>query len=78
MKTERMPWTCRWSEFRPVEPAPLWLNEWLAQWACLSERRREMVSALDRCMGCARWEPRGDWTARSGRDVVSEPPDPQL
>ena len=23
-------------------------------------------------------EPRGDWTARSGRDVVSEPPDPQL
>ncbi len=58
MKTERMPWTCRWSEFRPVEPAPLWLDEWLSQWACLAGRRSTPVGGVDRCAACASWEPR--------------------
>ena len=40
MKTERMPWTCRWSEFRPAAPSPMWMEDWMAQWVCLAERQR--------------------------------------
>jgi len=68
MKTERMPWTCRWSEYRPVTPAPIWMDAWLAQWACLAAERRP-VSELGRCDLCGRWEPRHEWTEadRGGR-----------
>ena len=40
MNTERMPWTCRWSEFRPTSPAPMWMDQWMAQWVCLADRQR--------------------------------------
>ncbi len=68
MKTERMPWTCRWSEHRPVKPAPIWMNEWLAQWACLAQEGRP-VEQLGQCDQCHRWEPRQGWTEanRAGR-----------
>ncbi len=62
MRSERTPWTCRWSEYRPASPAPLWLDEWMTQWACLVERRRDTASSVDRCLDCARWEPRDAWT----------------
>jgi hypothetical protein len=68
MKTERMPWTCRWSEYRPATPAPMWLDEWLGQWACLADEARP-VSEVGRCDMCRRWEPRHGWTEadRAGR-----------
>ena len=57
MKTERTPWTCRWSEYRPAAPAAIWLDEWLAQWTCLADQARP-VSDLSHCDLCRRWEPR--------------------
>ncbi len=68
MKTERMPWTCRWSEYRPVAPAPMWVEQWLAQWNCLVGERRP-VSDMARCDMCRQWEPRQGWTEpdRAGR-----------
>ncbi len=62
MKTERMPWTCRWSEYRPTTPAPMWIEQWLAQWGCLANERRP-VTEMGNCDMCRRWEPRGGWTA---------------
>ncbi len=64
MSNERMPWTCRWSEFRPDDAPAIWMEDWLAKWACLAEKRRDTVSELDRCVACAKWEPRADWTGR--------------
>lgn len=69
MKTERMPWTCRWSEYRPATPPAVWLDQWLSQWSCLADERRPPVSELRQCDACRRWEPRHGWTPddRSGR-----------
>jgi len=58
MKTERMPWTCQWSEFRPATPAPMWMDAWMAQWECLAGQRKDMSKALDRCAECQKWESR--------------------
>ena len=58
MNTERMPWTCRWSEFRPVSPAPMWMDQWLAQWVCLAEHQRGDAGALDRCADCQKYDAR--------------------
>ncbi|MEW5983734.1 MAG: hypothetical protein AB1806_15385 [Acidobacteriota bacterium] len=55
-----MPWTCRWSQLRPANPAPLWLDEWMAQWGCLLESRPEVARLLDRCIDCERWESRDE------------------
>jgi hypothetical protein len=60
MRTERMPWTCRWSQLRPSTPAPLWLEDWMAQWTCLQESRPEVASFVDRCVDCERWETRDE------------------
>jgi hypothetical protein len=60
MKTERMPWTCRWSEYRPATPPPIWMTDWLAQWACLADEGRP-VSDPGRCDRCRSWEPRYGW-----------------
>jgi hypothetical protein len=62
MKTERMPWTCRWSEYRASERPAIWLDEWLSQWACLADDRRPPVTELGRCQSCRCWEPRHGWT----------------
>ena len=48
MKTERMPWTCRWSEFTPASDAPMWMDAWLAQWVCLAEHRKSGEGELGR------------------------------
>ena len=66
MKTERMPWTCRWSEYRPATPAPIWMADWLAQWACLADEGRP-VSDPARCDRCRSWEPRHGWEAEGER-----------
>ena len=65
MRTERMPWTCRWSEYRPAERPSVWMEEWLSEWACLAERRRDTVPTLDRCVACCKWEPREGWSPRA-------------
>ena len=69
MMTERMPWTCRWSEFRPASAAPMWMDEWMSQWACLVERRREGATQLDRCVDCQRWETRDERVGQPSRDL---------
>jgi hypothetical protein len=68
MNTERMPWTCRWSEFRPSTPAPMWMDQWMSQWSCLIERRPETAGDLDRCADCARWETRDERVGQPARD----------
>ncbi len=60
MRTERMPWTCRWSELRPVSPAPMWLDEWMAQWTCLRGADPAAAPFVDRCVECERWETRDE------------------
>ncbi|MDO8835877.1 MAG: hypothetical protein Q7V01_09780 [Vicinamibacterales bacterium] len=60
MRTERMPWTCRWSELRPANATPMWMDQWMAQWSCLIERKSETAGDLDRCADCERWETRDE------------------
>ena len=67
MRTERMPWTCRWSEFRPVNPEPVWMDAWMAQWACLAKRREALSTDLDRCLDCQRWESRDERQGQPSR-----------
>lgn len=69
MKTERMPWTCRWSAYQPTTPSPVWMTEWLAQWTCLAQPNQPPVPDLERCAACPKWEPRHGWTEadRAGR-----------
>jgi len=69
MNTERMPWTCRWSEFRPTSPSPLWMEEWMAQWVCLAERQREGTGQLDRCVDCQKYEARDERVGQPARDL---------
>jgi hypothetical protein len=73
MKTERMPWTCRWSEFRPATPAPMWMDSWMAQWACVAEQKRDLSTALDRCAECQKWESRDERVGQSPRDLEHRP-----
>jgi hypothetical protein len=47
----------------------MWIDEWLAQWACLADERRPLTE-LGRCERCRAWEPRHGRTA-------GEPVDPQ-
>jgi len=65
MRSERMPWTCRWSEYRPAERPSLWMDEWLSEWACLAERPSDSRPQLDRCVACGKWEPRQGWTPKA-------------
>jgi hypothetical protein len=58
MRTERTPWTCRWSEYRAATPPPIWMQEWLGQWTCLDEQRGP-ATGLARCAACGDWQPRG-------------------
>ncbi len=58
MKTERMPWTCRWSEFKPASDAPMWMDAWLTQWVCLAEHRKGGEGEIGRCADCQKYEPR--------------------
>jgi hypothetical protein len=67
MNTERMPWTCRWSEFRPVSPAPMWMDQWMAQWVCLADRQRGNVESSDRCLECQKYEARQDAREQASR-----------
>jgi hypothetical protein len=68
MKTERMPWTCRWSEFRPATPTPMWVDEWMSQWTCLVDGRRETASAIDRCADCQKFDTRDDRAGQPSRE----------
>ena len=68
MNTERMPWTCRWSEFRPVSPSPLWMDEWMAQWVCLAERQKAGAEQLDRCVDCQKFECRDERAGQPSRE----------
>jgi hypothetical protein len=70
MNTERMPWTCRWSEFRPTSPAPMWMDEWMSQWVCLAERQRTGAGELDRCVDCQKYEARDERAGQPSRDIV--------
>ena len=70
MNTERMPWTCRWSELRPTSPAPMWMDEWMAQWVCLADRQRAGEGDLDRCVACQKYEARDDRAGQPPRDIV--------
>lgn len=69
MNTERMPWTCRWSEFRPAAQSPMWMEQWMAQWVCLAERERAGASTLDRCADCQKFEVRDDRAGQPTREV---------
>jgi hypothetical protein len=68
MRTERMPWTCRWSEFRPTTSSPMWMDQWMSQWSCLIERRPDAAPHLDRCADCERWETRDERAGQPARD----------
>jgi hypothetical protein len=69
MNTERMPWTCRWSEFRPASPSPLWMDEWMAQWVCLAERQKAGAEQqLDRCVDCQKFECRDERAGQPSRE----------
>jgi hypothetical protein len=70
MNTERMPWTCRWSEFRPTSPAPMWMDEWMSQWVCLAERQRTGAGELDRCVDCQKYDVRDERAGQPPRDIV--------
>ncbi len=69
MRSERTPWTCRWSEYRPSVPAPLWLDQWMTRWACLVDKRRAASPDISRCLDCTSWEPRDEWQCR-GQAVI--------
>ena len=73
MKTERMPWTCRWSEFRPATPAPMWMDSWMAQWACLAGQQRELSTSLDRCAECQKFETRAGHAGQPQRALEHQP-----
>ncbi len=38
----------------------MWMEDWLAQWACLAEQRHESSGSLDRCVDCQQYEARED------------------
>lgn len=38
----------------------MWMEDWLAQWACLAEQRKEGSRSLDRCVDCQKYEARED------------------
>jgi hypothetical protein len=73
MRTERTPWTCSWGEYRPSVRTPMWLDEWMAQWACRAEGVTPGPSGFSRCAACDRWQSRGDWRALRRPDA--EPAD---
>jgi hypothetical protein len=69
MNTERMPWTCRWSEFRPASSAPMWMDQWMAQWVCLADRQRGGLDRSDRCLDCQKFETRDNQPGQPARLV---------
>jgi hypothetical protein len=68
MKTERMPWTCQWSEFRAATPSPMWMDAWMAQWACLVEHKADVSTDLDRCADCQKWVSRDERVGQRSGD----------